>query len=80
MEARKLVVERCEQMRQMLASTKEIDCLDLAGNLRQLLADQHRLIDTANVNKVPIRFRVNKLRENPPGLPPPDVPEHRGWA
>jgi hypothetical protein len=45
MEARKLVVERCEQM---LASKKEIDCLDLAGNLRQLLADQHRLIDTAN--------------------------------
>jgi hypothetical protein len=71
MDARQLIVERCEQMRQMLASAKEIDCLDIAGNLRQLLADQHRLIDTANVNKVPIRFRSNKLREDPPGLPIP---------
>jgi hypothetical protein len=71
MKARELVVERCEQMRQKLASTKEIDCLDLAANLRQLLVDQHRLVDTANVNKVPIRFRVNKLREDPPGLPTP---------
>jgi len=73
MDARKLLVERCEQMRQMLNSPKEIDCLDLARNLRPLLVDQHRIIDTANTNKVRIRFLVNKLRQDPPGLPVPTI-------
>jgi hypothetical protein len=67
-DARKLLIERCEEMEQKLKSPKEIDALDLGRILRQLLVDQHRLVDTANINKIPIRFRVHKLVKPPPGL------------
>src|SRR5262245_18440672 len=66
--ARKLIITRCEEIEQKLNSPKEIDALDLGRILRQLVVDQHRLVDIANINKIPIRFMVHKLLGSPSGL------------
>jgi hypothetical protein len=67
MNLKELLVERCRELEQLLPSPKQIDALDLSRVLRQLLADKHSLVNTANEQKVPIRFVVNPLGPLPPG-------------
>ncbi|MDX8448281.1 hypothetical protein [Mesorhizobium captivum] len=45
-------------MADMVDSPNEIDVLDLAGILRQILADKYSLLAAANTNKLPVKFRV----------------------
>lgn len=71
MDPKQLFIARCKQLEELLKSNDELSAIDLSGILRQLLADQHSLVQTVNANKVPIRFLVKKIREMPQGLPPP---------
>jgi hypothetical protein len=71
MDPNRLFVGRCQQLSDLLASRGELEHLDLAGILRQLLADQHSLVHTVNSGKVPIRFRVGVLNPLPLPLPRP---------
>ena len=71
MDPKQLFIARCEQLTELLHSNDELSAIDLSRILRQLLADQHSLVQTVNANKVPIRFLVNSFREMPQGLPPP---------
>jgi hypothetical protein len=48
MDAEKLFIERCNQIRELAQSHKEIDLLDLGANLRQLFVDDHPLVHQAN--------------------------------
>ena len=70
MDPKPLFIARCEQLEELLKSNDELSAIDLSRILRQLLVDQHSLVHTVNVNKIPIRFLVNKFREMPQGLPP----------
>ncbi|PDS77380.1 hypothetical protein [Rhizobium sp. L43] len=60
-----LFLERCEQVQVLLESNREIEILDLAARLRQLLLDQHCLAGAANTNKVKLRFEVGHFDGGP---------------
>jgi hypothetical protein len=42
-----------------------VDVLELGGILRQVLWDKHALADAANLNRLPLRFRVKVLGNRP---------------
>lgn len=60
-----LFLKRCEQLQLLVESHREIEILDLAARLRQLLADKHPLTATVNTNKVKLRFEVGYF-DGPP--------------
>ncbi|HWM47047.1 MAG TPA: hypothetical protein VNR11_09055 [Xanthobacteraceae bacterium] len=60
-----LFLERSDQLATLIDSNKEIELLDLAGNLRQLLADKHALVDTVNTSNIRLHFHVGKFRNEP---------------
>jgi len=53
------------QLQKLAASTREIDILDMAGIIRQLLLDNRSVADAANSNRLKLRFKVGVLREYP---------------
>lgn len=57
-----LFLQRCRQIEQLCSSEREIDFLDLAARLRQILLDQSPLIHAVNTYGIKIRFRVVLLR------------------
>lgn len=63
-----LFLERCRQVREAEHSHQEIDTLDLAGRLRQLVLDKHCLVAVVNKNKIKLRFEVGQFRAMPPDL------------
>lgn len=65
MQADELFVERCKQVERLLASNQEIDLLDLAGVLRQLLLDGTPLAHKANKGGLKLRFNVGTFRQEP---------------
>ena len=66
MDASRLFLERCSQIRRLLESSKEIDVLDLSAPLRQLLIDDHPLVHKANEShRIKLRFRVNQFHSMP---------------
>jgi hypothetical protein len=73
MDANRLFIERCDQVAILLESHKELDLLDLAAKLRQLLFDQHSLADTVNTSPIRLEFRVGEWSEMPPGIPKPTL-------
>jgi hypothetical protein len=76
MEPNRLFLERCDQMRLLLESHKEIELLDLSAILIQLLWDHKTLVDQVNTKPSggrahKLKFRVGAWPPNPPGLPMP---------
>jgi hypothetical protein len=68
MEAEKLFLVRCRQIASLLESNNEVDLLDLSGLLRQLLLDQHALVDSVNggsSEKVKLEFYVGAFSHAP---------------
>ena len=65
MRAEPLFLRRCEQVANFLQSQSEVDLLDIARILRQIMMDNHSLMDTANINRMTpnerwrFRFRPN---------------------
>jgi hypothetical protein len=62
--ADRLFLARCEQLRVMQDSDKEIEVLDSAKNLRQMLIDPYPLMDVVNAGILDIRFAVGKDHED----------------
>lgn len=60
-----LFLQRSEQINLLLDSHNEVDLLDLGGLIRQLLCDQYPLVQTVNVNKIPIEFEAGLFRQPP---------------
>jgi hypothetical protein len=58
MEASTLFLRRCEQVESLSGSHKEIDLLDLAGIVRQLLLDGTPLVHKVNRYGIKLRFLV----------------------
>lgn len=68
MDADKLFLGRCNQLRTLMESHDELELLDLASVLRQLLVDDHPLIHKANAShKLKLSFHVGTFREANPG-------------
>jgi hypothetical protein len=66
MDAERLFIQRCERTGELAQSQKEIDMLDLAANLRQLLVDDYPLVHQANAeNRLKLTFRVGEFRNQP---------------
>lgn len=65
MDPNRLFIERCQQVHLLLESHREIDLLDLSGLLRQLLFDQHSLVDTVNTFKLNLVFHTGTFRQAP---------------
>lgn len=61
-----LFLRRCEQIAKFVESEDEIDLLDLAGILRQMLLDKHCLIAAVNKSRLKIRYRVSGLEDADP--------------
>jgi hypothetical protein len=60
----RLFLERCEQIDDLVKSSREIDLLDLSAHLRQVLLDG--LVHKANlVPRLSLRFRVGEFRLSP---------------
>ncbi|MDO8379762.1 hypothetical protein [Phenylobacterium sp.] len=66
MRAEILFLHRFEEISLLVESHEEIDLLDLAGRLYQMIGDKHALMDSANVRGLSLRFRA---ADQPP---PPD--------
>jgi hypothetical protein len=58
MDPEPLFLRRCEQMAALVQSNDEVDLLDVARLLRQILMDKHSLLDAANKSRVKIKFHV----------------------
>jgi len=58
MDPEPLFLKRCEQMAALMQSNDEVDLLDVARLVRQILMDKHSLLDTANKSRIKIRFHV----------------------
>jgi hypothetical protein len=65
MEAEDLFLERCGQIERLLASHTEIELLDLAGLLRQLLLDGTPLVHKVNNYGLKLKFEVGLFRQPP---------------
>jgi len=66
MEAAALFLERCKQVEALMQSHAEIDMLDLAARLRQLLLDDDPLTHQANrESRLKLRFVVGLFRSQP---------------
>lgn len=62
MQPDQLLVERCNQIADQIASPLEIDKLDLAKNLRQLLLDDHPLVHKVNKDyRIKLSFHVGEF-------------------
>ncbi len=62
MDPEPLFLRRCEQIAELMQSRDEIDLLDVAGLLRQVIMDKHSLLDTANKNRIKPKFHVGVSR------------------
>src|SRR5258706_12455523 len=62
MDPEPLFPRRCEQIAELMQSRDEIDLLDVAGLLRQVIMDKHSLLDTANKNRIKPKFHVGVSR------------------
>jgi hypothetical protein len=69
MRAEPLFLRRCEQVANFLQSQSEVDLLDIARILRQIMMDNHSLMDTANINRIKTSYSVGLLRNLPTGIP-----------
>lgn len=66
MQAERLFLERCDQIAHRVHSPREIDLLDLASGLRQLLLDGPPLIHKVNrTHRLKLRFRVGNFTLQP---------------
>jgi hypothetical protein len=64
MEADNLFLERCSQIERLMESNREIDLLDLAAILRQILLDG--LVHKANsILRIRLTFRVGEFHYRP---------------
>jgi hypothetical protein len=64
-----LFLRRCEEIAALQAgAANELDLLDIAAKMRQLLYDQHCLVDAVNDQKINIKFVVCPFGIN---MPPP---------
>ena len=71
-----LFLERYRQLSVAAEATTEISLLDLGAILRQLLADKHSLVDTANTGRLPLAFVVGEYDpfwRSIPGIPEPTL-------
>ena len=56
-----LFLRRCQQMEKLVDRPKdEVDMLDIARLLRQLLFDKHSLVDTVNIARMKVTFTTFK--------------------
>ena len=69
MDAERLFLARCKTLAALAESGDEVELLDMAGHLRQLLLDKHSLVDSVNKGsgKVKLTFHVGKF--DPPPHP-----------
>jgi hypothetical protein len=65
MKAEDLFLERYKQIERLLESPREIDLLDLAGILRQLMLDGTPLIHKVNRFGLKLKFKVGTFRQQP---------------
>jgi hypothetical protein len=66
MDADRLFLERCKQVKLRMQSNREIDLLDLSAHLRQLLLDSPRLIDEVNrAHRIKLTFSVGDFALQP---------------
>jgi hypothetical protein len=65
MQPEPLFLNRCEKLAILIQSEKPIDLLDLAGVIKQLIADNHSLMDAVNNARIKIKFKVGTFREQP---------------
>lgn len=67
MDAERLLLARCKQLAVLVQSNDEVELLDMASLIRQLLFDQHSLTDSVNKgrNKVNLMFHVGDFSYPP---------------
>jgi hypothetical protein len=66
MDAASLFLARCKQIETAMASTSEIDLLDLSAHLRQLLIDDTSPLHQVNrERRIKLRFVVGEFRQLP---------------
>jgi hypothetical protein len=66
MDAASLFLERCKQIETAMASTNEIELLDLAAHLRQLLIDDTSPLHKVNrERRLKLKFVVGDFRQRP---------------
>jgi hypothetical protein len=67
MDADRLFLERCQQIENLQQSDREIDLLDMAAHLRQLLLDDAPLVHKVNRSRrIKLKFQVGDFRAPPP--------------
>jgi hypothetical protein len=65
-DAEPLFLERCQQIKTLMQSHREIDLLDLSAVLRQLLDDDRPLVHQANAKRrLKLKFHVGLFRNQP---------------